>query len=48
MGYIIALYKYLQTEKAKHDTIDFLRAIIIIAAVIAAVMAAVNLARDSF
>lgn len=48
MGYIIALFKYLQTEKARLDIIDYFRAIMIIAAVIAGIMAAVSAIRDSF
>lgn len=35
MGYIYALLNYLKTEKARMDLQDFLRAVVIIAAVMA-------------
>jgi hypothetical protein len=37
VGYIYAILNYLKTEKARHDLVDYIRAAIIIAAVMAMV-----------
>lgn len=43
MGYINALRNYLKTPKAKHDLLDYIRAIIVIAAVMATVRIALDM-----
>lgn len=35
MGYIISIVNYLKTEKARHDLMDYLRAAVIMFAVMA-------------
>lgn len=45
MGYIYALWNYLKTEKAKRDLLDYFRAAVIIAAVMAMVRIAIDMLR---
>ncbi|MBP2644659.1 MAG: hypothetical protein H6Q75_99 [Firmicutes bacterium] len=45
MGYLYSLWNYLKTEKARRDFLDYIRAIIIIAAVMAMVRIALDLVR---
>ncbi len=43
MGYIYAIINYLKSDKARHDIMDYIRAVIIIAAVMAIVRVAVDI-----
>ncbi len=43
MGYLQSLWKYLKTEKGRHDFTDYVRAIVIMAAVMAVLRIAVEL-----
>lgn len=45
MGYVRAIIAYIQTEKARHDIADYLRAIIIMAAVMTAIRIGVEIVR---
>lgn len=45
MGYLYAIINYLKTEKARHDLLDYVRAAVIIAAVIAMVRIIVDMLR---
>jgi len=45
LGYLYAIWKYLKTEKAKRDVADYIRAAIIIVAVMAMVRIALDLFR---
>lgn len=46
MKYFLALFNYLQTEKARHDVLDYLRAGVIIAATMLVVRTAFDMARQ--
>lgn len=45
MGYLISLINYLKTEKARHDLFDYLRAMVIMAAVMALVRVVIDILR---
>lgn len=45
MSYLYAIINYLKTEKARHDVLDYVRAAVIIAAVIAMVRIIVDMLR---
>lgn len=45
MGYLRAIIQYLGTEKTRHDIFDYLRAIMIMAAVMAVIRIGVGILR---
>jgi hypothetical protein len=45
MGYFYAILNYLKTDKARHDVVDYIRAAVIIAAVMAMVRVLIDIIR---
>lgn len=46
VGYLTSLVRYFKTAKGRHDLLDYLRAAVIMAAVMAVVRVAVDLVRS--
>lgn len=46
MGYVRAIIAYFRTEKARHDVVDYLRAVVIMAAVMTAIRIGVEIIRQ--
>jgi hypothetical protein len=45
MGYLYAIVNYLKTEKARHDLFDYIRAAVIMAAIMAMVWISLDMLR---